>query len=251
MCRYRPLLIYVAALRGWACLTRAPVDWALLDQALTHVTASADRNNEQLEFIGDAVLRLATAEFLRETYPDAPVGELSALRSHLVSDRTLTDLAERLGLEPFLAVAPSAVQAIALPAPARLADMMEAILAALYLSQGNLSLVRPWLDEQLAPLATTLRQDPTRQNYKAALQELTQAHAKTLPTYQVTEVSQVHGDPQRFQAEVWFQERCWGTGRGRSRKLAEQQAAQVAYGAMIAEGMSQAEAPAAELGQGS
>jgi ribonuclease-3 len=229
---------------------QAPVDWALLDQALTHVTASADRNNEQLEFIGDAVLRLATAEFLRETYPDAPVGELSALRSHLVSDRTLTDLAERLGLEPFLAVAPSAAGDRA-ARPARLADMMEAILAALYLSQGNLSLVRPWLDEQLAPLATALRQDPTRQNYKAALQELTQAQAKTLPTYQVTEVSQVHGDPQRFQAEVWFQERCWGTGRGRSRKLAEQEAAQVAYGAMIAEGMSQAEAPAAELGQGS
>jgi ribonuclease-3 len=62
----------------------------------------------------------------------------------------------------------------------------------------------------------------------------------------VTEVSQVHGDPQRFQAEVWFQDRCWGTGRGRSRKLAEQQAAQVAYGAMTAEGIIQPESPTAE-----
>ncbi|MEB3267125.1 MAG: ribonuclease III [Leptolyngbya sp.] len=207
------------------------VDWDLLDQALTHVSAAADRNNEQLEFIGDAVLRLATAEFLRETYPDAPVGELSALRSHLVSDRTLTTLAERLGLEPFLQISTSAAGDVA-ARPARLADMMEAVIAVLYLSRGDLSLVRSWLDPHMAPLAHALRQDPTRQNYKAALQELTQAHHKALPQYRVTEVSLVHGDPQRFQAEVWFQGRCWGSGRGRSRKLAEQAAAQAAYGAM-------------------
>jgi ribonuclease-3 len=221
------------------CLARlglpatAPVDWALLDQALTHASASHDRNNEQLEFIGDAVLRLATAEFLRETYPEATVGELSALRSYLVSDRTLTQLAEHLGLEPFLKISPSAAGDQA-ARPARLADMMEAVLAALYLSQGNLSLVRPWLDEHMAPLAIALRQDPTRQNYKAALQELTQAHYKALPDYRVVEAKPVHGDPQRFQAEVWFQGRCWGQGQGGSRKQAEQQAAQQAYGEMTA-----------------
>ncbi len=207
------------------------IKWDLLDQALTHVSVSATRNNEQLEFLGDAVLRLAAAEFLMERYPDASVGELSALRSHLVSDRILAELAERLGLEPFLQISASA-EGDQAARPARLADMMEAILAALYLSQNNLSLVRPWLDNYLEPMATALRQDPTRQNYKAALQELTQAHYKTLPLYQVTEVSQIHGDDHRFRAEVWFQDQCWGTGKGRSIKLAEQAAAQVAYTAM-------------------
>lgn len=219
------------------CLThlgldvQAGVNWALLDQALTHVSASATENNERLEFLGDAVLRLAASEFLMERYPQASVGELSALRSHLVSDRTLTDLAVRLELEPFLHISTSA-EGDEAARPARLADMMEAILAALYLSQGTLNLVRPWLDQALAPLAETLHQDPTRQNYKAALQELTQAHCKQLPHYEVAEISQVHGDPHRFQAEVWFHDRCWGTGQGRSIKLAEQAAAQVAYDAL-------------------
>ncbi|MDA0269005.1 MAG: ribonuclease III [Cyanobacteria bacterium] len=207
------------------------INWAVLEQALIHSSVSPIHNNEFLEFLGDSVLRLAAAEFLRERYPDATVGELSALRSHLVSDRTLTALADHLGLEPFLQIAPSAAGDLA-ARDSRLADVVEAILAALYLSRGNLSLVRPWLDPHLDRLAEQLRQDPARQNYKAALQELTQAHCKALPDYRTTEVNPVHGDARRFQAEVWFQERCWGKGQGRSIKLAQQQAAQVAYQAM-------------------
>lgn len=207
------------------------IDWSLVEQALIHSSVSQTYNNEFLEFLGDSVLRLATAEFLREQYPEASVGELSALRSHLVSDRTLTELADHLGLEPFLQIAPSAAGDLA-ARDARLADVVEAILAALYLSRGNLSLVRPWLDTHLERLAEQLRQDPARQNYKAALQELTQARHKALPDYRTTEVSQVHGDVHRFQAEVWFQDQCWGKGQGRSIKLAQQQAAQVAYQTM-------------------
>jgi ribonuclease-3 len=207
------------------------IDWSLVEQALVHASVSQTHNNEFLEFLGDAVLRLAAAEFLRERYPNATVGELSALRANLVSDRTLTDLADHLGLEPFLQIAASAAGDLA-ARDSRLADLVEAILAALYLSRGNLSLVRPWLDTHLGRLAEQLRQDPARQNYKAALQELTQAHHKALPDYRMTEVSQVHGDAHRFQAEVWFQDQCWGKGQGRSIKLAQQQAAQVAYQAM-------------------
>jgi ribonuclease-3 len=207
------------------------VDWSRLSQALVHSSVSPTHNNEFLEFLGDSVLRLAAAEFLRERYPDATVGELSALRANLVSDRTLTDLADHLGLEPFLQIAPSAAGDLA-ARDSRLADLVEAILAALYLSRGNLTLVRPWLDPHLARLAEQLRQDPARQNYKAALQELTQAHHKALPDYRNTEVNPIHGDAHRFQSEVWFQGRCWGQGQGRSIKLAQQQAAEVAYHVM-------------------
>ncbi len=207
------------------------INWAALEQALVHSSVSPTHNNEFLEFLGDSVLRLAAAEFLMERYPDATVGELSALRSHLVSDRTLTTLADHLGLEPFLHIAPSAAGDLA-ARDSRLADVVEAILAALYLSRGNLSLVRPWLDTHLGRLAEQLRQDPARQNYKAALQELTQARCKTLPDYRTTEVNPVHGDAHRFQSEVWFEGQCWGQGQGRSIKLAQQQAAQVAYQAM-------------------
>ncbi|MEO0541764.1 MAG: putative dsRNA-binding protein, partial [Cyanobacteria bacterium P01_A01_bin.105] len=110
----------------------------------------------------------------------------------------------------------------------RLADAFEAVLGALYLSTNDLSLVRPWLDGEFQRLTQALQQDPARRNYKAALQELTQAHHKQLPDYQVAEISQVHGDPQRFYAEVWYQGKKWGDGKGGSRKQAQQAAAQQA-----------------------
>jgi len=65
------------------------VDWNLLDLALTHPSASSVANYQQLEFVGDAVVRLAASELLLETYPEAPVGDFAAIRSILVSDRVL------------------------------------------------------------------------------------------------------------------------------------------------------------------
>ncbi len=216
------------------CITRlgipahAPLDWALLDQALTHASASTQRNNERLEFMGDAVLRLAAAEFLMERYPNATVGELSALRSHLVSDQTLTKIAEELELERFLQVSSAAAGDLA-ARPTRLADALEAILAVLYLSTASLKLVRPWLDPHLISRVESLIQNPAQHNPKTALQELIQKHYKSLPEYRTLEVSTAHGDPERFQSEVWFREQHLGTGRGASRKSAEQAAALQGY----------------------
>lgn len=207
------------------------LDWELLDQALTHSSASLQRNNEQLEFLGDAVLRLAAAEFLMEQYPNASVGELSALRSHLVSDRTLTDIAEKVGIEEFLHLSNAAAGDLA-ARPTRLADAIEAILAVLYLSKGDLQLVRPWLDPYLEVLAQQLSQSPEVHNPKTALQELIQKEYKTLPEYRTVEVSVTHGDPGRFRAEVWFRDRHLGSGVGASRKSAEQAAALEGYKAM-------------------
>ncbi|NER78568.1 MAG: ribonuclease III [Leptolyngbya sp. SIO1D8] len=221
------------------CITRlglpetAPIKWELLDQALIHSSASAQRNNERLEFLGDAVLRLAAAEFLMEQSPKAAVGELSALRSHLVSDQTLTQIAEKLGIESFLQLSPAAAGDVA-ARPTRLADAIEAILAVLYLSTGDLQLVRPWLDPYFTTLATQLSQNPTQHNPKTALQELIQKHYKILPEYRTMEVSMMHGDPERFRAEVWFRDRFLGAGVGASRKSAEQAAALEGYGAMQA-----------------
>jgi ribonuclease-3 len=125
------------------------VNWDLLDQALVHASASGDRNNEQLEFFGDSVLRLAAAEFLMEHYPQATVGELTRVRSQLVSDQMLAEIAENIGIEQFLQTSTAAAGDRA-ARPRRLADAVEAILAVLYLSRGNLQLVRPWLDPHLA-----------------------------------------------------------------------------------------------------
>jgi len=92
---------------------QVPVQWALLDLALTHPSISAETNYEQLEFVGDAVVRIATSEFLYETYPNALVGEFAAIRSVLVSDRILAQLAQIYGLERYLVVSSSAATDIA------------------------------------------------------------------------------------------------------------------------------------------
>ena len=204
------------------------IKWSLLDLALTHSTASATANYEQLEFVGDAVVKLVAAEFLLETYPQLPVGEFTALRSVLVSDRILAQLADQYGFDRYLVVSSSAMADQA-GRESRLADSFEAVLAALYLSQGNLRLIRPWLDRHFQTLATDILADPARQNYKAALQTWTQAHQKTLPEYRSQETGRVHNDPHRFAAAVWIQGKCWGEGTGRSIKAAEQVAAQVAF----------------------
>ena len=207
---------------------QAPVQWHLLDLALIHPTVSTEANYEQLEFIGDAVVRLVAAEVLWETYPDCPVGEFAAIRSVLVSDRILAQLATEYGLELYLVVSGSAASDKA-GSVSRLADAFEAVLGALYLSTHTLELVRPWLDPHLKQLAEQIRSDPARLNYKAALQEWTQGHYKVLPEYRVHENSQPDSIQERFTAEVWLQGRILGKGSGRSIKAAEQTAAQVAF----------------------
>ncbi len=201
-------------------------DWLRL--ALVDISTSADENNEKLEFLGDAALRLAAAKFLMERYPQMSVGEMSAVRAQLVSDRLLATLAEHYQLYRYLLLSASA-RGDKAGTESRLADTFEAILGALYLSAGNLSLIRPWLDTHMERLTAELHSDPAKQNYKAALQELTQSHYKALPTYRASEVSQIHGDEARFQAQVWFQSKLWGEGKGRSIKMAEQAAARIAF----------------------
>ncbi|MBD1924597.1 ribonuclease III [Microcoleus sp. FACHB-831] len=213
----------------------APVKWQLLDLALTHPTVSSTANYEQLEFLGDAVVRLAASEFLMETYPESSVGEFSAIRKVIVSDRTLASLADSYGLDRYLLISDSAAGDKA-GLESRLADAFEAVLGALYLSTHTLELVRPWLDLHFKHLAAEIRLDPALQNYKDALQEWTQAHYKVLPIYRVRETVRSTGSHERFTAEVWLQDRQLGVGLGHSKKAAEQAAAKQAFLGILGDG---------------
>ncbi|MDY7012597.1 MAG: ribonuclease III [Cyanobacteriota bacterium] len=209
-------------------LETAPIDLSLLDLALTHPSASKTANYEQLEFVGDAVVRLAASEVLLETYPEASVGEFAAIRSVLVSDRVLATFAESYGFERYLWVA-SGVEADRAGKTSRLADAFEAVLGALYLSSRTMEFVRPWLDPLLQEKAAEIRRDPARQNYKDALQEWTQGQYKLLPEYRVQETNPEAGSKERFTARVWLRDRCLGEGTGHSKKAAEQAAAKEAF----------------------
>ncbi|MBV9386952.1 MAG: ribonuclease III [Chroococcidiopsidaceae cyanobacterium CP_BM_ER_R8_30] len=207
---------------------QALVQWHLLDLALTHPTVSAQENYEQLEFVGDAVVRLIASEVLWQAYPEWPVGEFAAIRSVLVSDRFLATLATEYGLELYLLVAGSAVND-RVGQESRLADAFEAVVGALYLSTHTLELVLPWLGPHFQRLAAQVHADPARLNYKAALQEWTQSQFKVLPEYRVQEIEQRGLELERFYAEVWLQGEKLGQGTGRSIKAAEQAAAQEAF----------------------
>jgi ribonuclease-3 len=171
---------------------------------------------------------MAASEFLWEVYPDCSVGEFSAIRKVLVSDRTLARIADSYGLDRYLLISESAAGDKA-GLTSRLADAFEAVLGALYLSTHTLELVRPWLDSHFKQLASEIRTDPAYQNYKDALQEWTQGHYQILPEYRVQETRRIHGDPERFTAEVWLQGRRLGQGKGHSKKAAEQAAAREAF----------------------
>ncbi|MFB2920723.1 MULTISPECIES: ribonuclease III [Aerosakkonema] len=207
---------------------KTPVKWQLLDLALTHPTFSAEDNYDRLEFVGDSVVRVAAAEFLWETYPQSSVGDFSALRAELVSDRILAQIADSYGFEDYLLMDKSAAGDTA-GRETRLADALEAVLGALYLSTHSLQLVRPWLDRHFKEITAEILSDPARRNYKAAFQEFTQAAYKILPEYEIREMKQVRGNTQMFTAVVKVLGETWGIGKGGSKKAAEQAAAKQAF----------------------
>lgn len=202
--------------------------WDLLDQALIHPSLDGQRNNDRLEFLGDSVLRILATEFLFQSYPHLSVGELTAVRSDLISDAHLAELADLHGLERYLEVGSSSQNDLA-GRERRLADAFEAVLGSLYLSWGMHTLARlhPWLDPYFRQRVEQWFQDPTRRNPKAALQELTQRLWGTLPEYRLVAARE---HPPHFTMEVWGHGQCWGRGEGRSKKAAEMAAAAQAYG---------------------
>ncbi|AFY73392.1 dsRNA-specific ribonuclease [Synechococcus sp. PCC 7502] len=203
------------------------INWNLLDQALIHPSFSTVHNNDYLEFFGDSVLRMVVVTFLREQYGDRSVGDLAALRSHLVSDKVLAAIADGYGFDRFLVMGESAKRDPK-TSLSRLANSFEAVLAALYLSTNDFRLINQWLYPHLQRISITVLAQPAFGNSKAALQELTQANWHILPEYKAIDSS----EPQIFMVEVWVNNFCWGVGKGSSIKAAQQEAAAIALPAL-------------------
>ena len=211
-----------------------PADEAALQPlrtALTHTSAGLEVNHEELEFLGDAVLRLACAEFLEENNSKLSVGERSAFRAQLVSDRWLAELAAELQLDGLIKQGSATAADTTARATVR-AECCEALVGAVYLAwggaDGGLHAVRQWLDPQWQRSCLELASDPHRHNWKSALQELTQAQHAGLPSYATTEENSNHGDQRRFRSVVSVNAKEQGCGWGPSRRLAEQEAAREA-----------------------
>ena len=232
--RRRQLLAFLTSL-GLDPAPSSAEALAPLDEALSHTSAGLAFNHEQLEFLGDAVLRLAAAEFLERHHPQLKVGERSALRAQLVSDRWLAELGEACQIEAVLRIGPIAAGDKSGRATLR-AEACEAVIGALYRIWGDLEPVHRWLTPHWQRTTAELQADPHLHNWKSALQEWSQAAGLGLPSYSSRECNQLHGDPRRFHCAVALGERELGEGWGGSRRLAEQQAARMALEAVQPKG---------------
>lgn len=199
----------------------------LVDQALTHVSSGHQQHHERLEFLGDAVLRLTATEFIDTHYPELSVGACSTLRAQLVSDRWLADLGQQLAIDPLLTLGSKALGDQAARRTIR-ADMTEALIGAVYASCGSVDPIHRWLTPHWQRTAVDVLAAPHRFNSKTALQEWSQGRGLGLPSYRTEERSQGHGDPRRFCSHVSIGDRLAAEGWGRSRKDAEQDAANAA-----------------------
>jgi len=204
----------------------------LVDQALTHVSSSRADHNERLEFLGDAVLRLAATEYLDRHHPHLSVGSSSSLRAQLVSDRWLAELGEHIGLEPLLNLGPKAVGDAAARATLR-ADATEALIGAIYRGTVQLESVHHWLTPHWHHTSAEVQTTPHRFHGKTTLQEWSQGEGLGLPAYITEQRSSTHGDPQRFRSTVRVGDHVLAEAMGRSRKEAEQNAAAAAVQKLI------------------
>ncbi len=205
----------------------------LLEVATTHSSYAnehgLDADYERMEFLGDAVLGLVTAQWLFERFPDEPEGHLSKLKSSLVSARSLAKHARSLELGPVLLLGIGEERSGGRGKRSLLADSMEAIFGATYLD-GGIKAARKVIHAMLEA-AVDPEEAPAPPDSKTDLQELIQAQGWELPEYPL--IAEDGPDHQKlFTVECRIQGKVAGTGEGRSKKIAEQVAAAAALAAL-------------------
>ncbi len=204
----------------------------LLETALTHRSAlnenisQAKESNERLEFLGDAILELATTEFLFEKFPKEPEGVLTAYRSALVKTTTLAEVALEIGLGEKLFMSKGEEATGGRNNPGLLADTTEAIIGAIYLDQGY-EVVKSFLESNLFNKFDTIKEQKLYKDAKSQLQEVVQSKGFEAPIYEVIREEGPDHDKE-FTVEVLVDGKPTGTGVGKSKQLAQQAAAQQA-----------------------
>ena len=241
----------------------------LLTWALTHRSLAYETNpdtlpdpaadNEQLEFVGDAVLGLAVAESLFRRFPSSREGELTRLRASLVSRRHLGEVAARIDLGSLLRLGRGEEQSGGRKKPALLANAIEAVIAALYLD-GGLAAARAFIEKHIIEPALPdlhLALDGSKTfsgaigDHKSALQEHLQATGAGQPHYVLTDQSGPDHQ-KRYRGEVRVDDKSGGSralaeSEGTTKKQAQQAAARLAFERLIAEARLVAESASLDI----
>lgn len=199
----------------------------LLTQALTH-RSHGTPHNERLEFLGDSVLNCVIAGYLFERFAGLPEGDLSRLRAHLVNEEALHRVAQALGLGEHLRLGEGEVKSGGSARPSILADAFEAVIGAIFLDSG-FPAARDAVLRVCRPNLATMDDGSLGKDPKTLLQELLQARKIALPQYSVV-ATRGAAHSQDFEVECVIPELSVRTkGSGRSRRIAEQEAASRAF----------------------
>jgi ribonuclease III len=204
---------------------------SLLEEALRHssfVNEQPDldlRDNERLEFLGDAVLNLIIGHILMQHYPDLKEGDLSRMRANLVNETQLARIARSIDLGPFIRLGKGEIQTNGRQKNSILADTFEALIAAIYLD-GGFDAAFNIIETQFAPLLKGKHSSAHHHDYKSKLQEIVQVEQGAMPKYSVTR----ENGPDH-EKTFWITLNVFDIetqGLGKSKKMAEQDAARKA-----------------------
>ena len=203
-------------------------DEALLLRALSHSSDvnenhSAGESNERLEFLGDSVLGLVTAENFFKNYKTLPEGELTKLRAATVCEKSLAGFAKQLDLGRYLLLGKGEILTGGRERPSIQADAFEAIIAAIYLD-GGMEEARKFV---LKYIEEAIRHQQSIKDYKTMLQEVVQRNPGEIVEYVLAGETGPDHD-KRFEVEVHLNSNVIGRGIGKSKKRAEQEAAREA-----------------------
>jgi len=207
-------------------------DIGLLDTALTHrsyVNENQEpdcKDNERLEFLGDAVLQLCMSDILIKQFPDYTEGQLSKLRASMVNEQPLAKMALDFHIGNFMLLGKGEEASGGKMKYSILADAFEAVIAAIYLDRGY-EKVFSFINNAFRPRIAKWGKEPIYRDYKSLLQELCQSRLKAIPKYElIAEFGPDHD--KTFQIEVSAGSIISETGLGKNKKEAEQEAARAA-----------------------
>ncbi|MFC2066537.1 ribonuclease III [Chloroflexota bacterium] len=208
-------------------------DLSLLEQALVHssyVNENPDlvsASNERLEFLGDAILGLIIAEKLYQDFPEMDEGDMTKLRAALVRRETLARVAEVVGLGDYLYLGKGEEASGGRHRLVNLAGAFEAVIAAIFIDR-SLAVTRDFVQRLFAEEIKKLISLSTAVDYKSQLQEFVQSSRQLTPVYRLVEATGPDHD-RRFTVEVIAGDTVLGRGSGKSKKLAEIEAARLAW----------------------
>ena len=199
---------------------------ALIKEALTHKSVKKNTHNERLEFLGDAVLDLIVGEYLFKKFPHSPEGELSKMRAAMVNEKAFAKVARFLNVGEQLFISQSEEQNNGRNKDSILSNAFEAVIGAIYLESG-LEMAREIMHRLLKEAYDEISPKSLSNDYKTALQELTQALFGVTPEYVVLDSKGPDHDKE-FIIGVSIANKSYGKSIGKSKKEAQQNVAKIA-----------------------